>query len=139
MSAIDLAARDLDEAVRVYKEARASLAEQFAAGKLIGAAESLLEAMGYDSEPEPPLPGGITLVRAVSTCWSCPSQWDATSADGTVYYLRYRFGIGSMRRGGPGGPEVASFDTGDPLDGTISIEEFARRAGVRLALPGSRP
>jgi len=87
----------------------------------------------------------ITLVRAVQTCMACPSQWDAWDADGNYYYLRYRSGHGSIRRyrteNWPDSiesefiAEVADFTYGHPLDGHITLEEFAYLAGVTLA-PG---
>jgi len=87
----------------------------------------------------------VTLVRAVQTCMACPSQWDAWDGDGNYYYLRYRSGHGSIRRYLTENwtdsieseliAEIADFSYGHPLDGFISLEEFACLAGVTLA-PG---
>lgn len=77
-----------------------------------------------DGEPR------ITLTRAVQTCYACPSQWDAWDADENYYYLRYRWGVGTVERDHR---VIAEFDTGDSLDGSIDLAEFARRAGLRLA------
>jgi hypothetical protein len=85
------------------------------------------------------------IVRAVQTCDACPSQWDAWDAEGAYWYLRYRFGQGTARqagaeggstgRDGEGEPgRVLSFRHGDPLDGSISLEEFCVHAGLRLEL-----
>jgi hypothetical protein len=88
----------------------------------------------------------ITLVRATRTSWACPSQWDAWDAEGNYYYLRFRHGCGSVTRyadenwvsgsyedavGSRTG--IASFEHGDPLDGSIELDEFARLAGIELA------
>ncbi len=80
----------------------------------------------------------ITIVRAVQTCYACPSQWDAWDADGNEYYLRYRWGGGEVHPVGSDGIDwtvtLAEFDTGDLLDGSIDLEEFASQAGMLLAL-----
>jgi hypothetical protein len=100
----------------------------------------------------------ITLVRAVRTALACPSQWDAWDADGNYYYLRFRHGYGEMRQyksedwveapsvevdetqpgwGIRANSEyvrtVATFEYGHPLDGFITLEDFALLAGVTLA------
>lgn len=101
----------------------------------------------------------IVLIRTVQTAIACPSQWDAWDADGNYYYLRYRHGYGEMRqyqdenwvdapwkddidKSVPGWGiyantayvrTVAVFEHGDPLDGVISLEEFAEKAGIGLA------
>lgn len=97
----------------------------------------------------------ITIVRAVQTCTACPSQWDAWDADGNYYYLRYRHGHGEVTQfrdedwwkakdwGGysdnPGFiGQVAQFSHGDPLDGLIELDEFARLAGMLLELQEER-
>jgi hypothetical protein len=87
----------------------------------------------------------VTLVRAVQTCMACPSQWDAWDADGNYYYLRYRSGHGEIRRyrtedwldstDDEYEATVGTFDYGHPLDGTLSLAEFADLAGITLA-PG---
>jgi hypothetical protein len=83
------------------------------------------------------------LVRIVQTCCACPSQWDAWDAAGQYYYLRYRCGRGTVETAASeedyedqktAAPVlVANFNHGDPLDGEISLAEFLRRAGMRLA------
>ncbi len=77
----------------------------------------------------------VTIVRAVRTCWVCPSQWSAWDADGNYWYLRYRWGTGSAVTPSPGNPDTyLTFDTGDSLDGYIELDEFCRKAGLILAL-----
>jgi hypothetical protein len=101
----------------------------------------------------------ITLVKAVQTAIACPSQWDAWDAHGNYYYLRYRHGYGEMRQytdddwvGAPSRDdvpedtpgwiylantkylgEIAHFEYGHPLDGSITLEKFAELAGIALA------
>jgi hypothetical protein len=85
----------------------------------------------------------VRIVRAVQTSIACPSQWDAWDADGNYYYLRYRNGRGQVRQyrsadWADGGSSdlvavVADFEYGHPLDGSISLEDFARLAGLELA------
>lgn len=84
----------------------------------------------------------ITLARVVRTCAACPSQWNAWTTSGQYLYLRYRSGIGTvdaydtedsstwMRI--PDG-SVARFDTGDRLDGEMSLVEFCERTDLELA------
>src|SRR5277367_32208 len=99
----------------------------------------------------------IRLARAIQTSWACPSQWDAWDTDGNYYYLRFRHGWGEMIHFQTenwldakypedtdltfstvytANPEfighVAEFEHGDPLDGSIELDEFATLAGVEL-------
>lgn len=84
----------------------------------------------------------IKIARVIQTGWACPSQWDAWDTrdkDHDYYYLRFRHGCGSVTRYPADdvstGREtlVAEFFTDDPLDGVISLKEFAERAGIELA------
>jgi len=61
----------------------------------------------------------ITLVRLEQTCSTCPSQWDAWDADGTYYYIRYRWGCLTVERGEVWGELIYDGCTGDPLDGSM--------------------
>lgn len=84
--------------------------------------------------------------RTEQTCYGCPSQWDAWDADGNQYYLRFRWGVGtiSLRARMVGGEleyldrgeEIASFATGDSLAGVISLEEFLDRTTAAITIPG---
>lgn len=74
----------------------------------------------------------LTITRAVETCAACPSQWDAWDQDGRYYYLRYRFGRGTVQAGGADGPVVAEFGE-NSMDGCIELEEFCAEAGITLA------
>lgn len=88
----------------------------------------------------------IVIVKAIETSTACPSQWDAWDDQGRYWYLRYRYGHGTAKRitAGPDWPEtwqpgdepeeVLSFDYGHPLDGSISLEDFAEKAGLTLRL-----
>ena len=86
-----------------------------------------------------------------------PSQWDAWDASGRFYYLRYRGGCGYIQsaetqeawdsrldnmkwdeqaKAWVGDDPVtleADFEHGDPLDGHITLAEFAEHAGITLA------
>lgn len=85
----------------------------------------------------------LTLSRIVQTCLACPSQWDAWDAEGNYYYLKYRYGHGQVRHYQTEDwvesaldqliAVVADFRHGHPLDGIISLEEFAERAGIAVA------
>ncbi len=83
----------------------------------------------------------IRIVRAVQTCWACPSQWDAWTADGEYLYLRFRHGHGTARWYAGGYPNnvnesrlVGEFTDPDPYAGSIDLDEFCRRAGLALEL-----
>ncbi len=84
----------------------------------------------------------LTLARVVETCAAVPSQWNAWTVDGQYLYLRYRSGIGTVDAYGTEDSEqwtripdgaVAYFDTGDRLDGEMTLPEFCQRAGLHLA------
>jgi hypothetical protein len=82
----------------------------------------------------------VRLVRATQTSVACPSQWDAYDEDGNYWYLRYRHGLGAAYRFlGPDWEYYSQaideyrFAHGHDLDGYITLEEFALRAGFGLA------
>lgn len=103
----------------------------------------------------------ITIVRAVQTSLACPAQWDLWDADGNYYYARFRSGYGSLTQyqdenwtEAPWKPDeeidktvpgwgrrantafiadIAGFEHGDDLAGSISLEGFAELAGITLA------
>ncbi|MGW4303620.1 hypothetical protein [Streptomyces sp. NPDC004376] len=91
---------------------------------------------------------GRHLVRVVQTCSAYPSQWDAWTADGRYFYLRYRQGEGcvewhpdpdfddsleSWNEGRSG--LLIEWDDGTG-SGAISLENFLAAAGLALA-PGA--
>ncbi|MFF7550924.1 hypothetical protein ACFZCU_46080 [Streptomyces canus] len=83
------------------------------------------------------------LARVVCTCPSVPAQWDAWDTNGRYYYLRYRFGRGTVDDYDNSNPDTwdvipdgytASFrDENEPLKGEIELDEFLHRAGLQLA------
>lgn len=87
----------------------------------------------------------IEIVKAICTCAACPSQWDAWDADGTYYYLRYRWGRGTVQIPDTGRPDygewktlqdMIAFDvskTEGPYAGLISLSEFCQLAGITLS------
>ncbi len=84
-----------------------------------------------------------TIVKAVQTCLSCPSQWDAWTDTGQYLYLRFRHGVGSVEE--QPGPDVSTWGDETPAvlfghpdrDGDISLAEFAERANLKLKLEAS--
>lgn len=87
----------------------------------------------------------MRLVSATQTSFACPSQWDAFDEDGNYWYLRYRYGTGEARCYGKtksfdelsdeqwrNPTQVLSFAHGHLLDGSITLDEFALRAGIGL-------
>jgi hypothetical protein len=87
----------------------------------------------------------ITITRAICTCCSVPSQWDAWTVDGQYLYLRYRFGHGTVDDYDsqdsdtwdrvPEG-NLACFGDCYPrrgFDGEIELADFCERAGLVLA------
>lgn len=84
----------------------------------------------------------LVIVRAVQTCPSNPSQWDAWDDSGQFWYLRYRFARGTAER--QPSPDVDGWTRKDPeiefetdygqYDGEMYLEEFAERAGIELRL-----
>lgn len=85
----------------------------------------------------------LTLVRIIQTCIACPAQWDAWDAEGNYYYLKYRGGHGQVRQYETADwveaaedelvRIVADFRYGHPLDGSLSLEDFAELAGIAIA------
>jgi len=81
-----------------------------------------------------------TIVKAVQTCYACPSQWDAWTDQGQYLYLRFRHGVGTVEA--QPSPDVHSWTndedviefTHEKLDGVISLAEFAARANIKLNL-----
>ena len=85
----------------------------------------------------------VIIVKAVRTCISCPSQWDAWDLDGNYWYLRYRSGRGSAER--QPGPDLRTWTDREPnirfeipedmpYGGSIDLPDFCERAGLNLAL-----
>jgi hypothetical protein len=76
----------------------------------------------------------VRLVRVVQTCSRPASEWSAWDVHDNQYYLRYQYGYGivTVESDSPRPLMIASFRTGGNLDGTISLEEFARQAGVLI-------
>lgn len=79
------------------------------------------------------------IVKAVQTCWACPSQWDAYTDRGEYLYLRFRHGYGSATWYAGGYPNnvqesrlVGEFTDPDPYAGSIGLAEFCQRAGLVL-------
>jgi hypothetical protein len=82
------------------------------------------------------------LARVIRTCIAVPSQWNAWITQGQYLYLRYRSGIGTVDAYDthdshrwtrvPDGA-VARFDTGDRLDGEMTLTAFCEHTGLRLA------
>ena len=72
-----------------------------------------------------------TLGRVKQTCWVCPSQWDAWTVSGEYLYLRYRWGTGTVDDDNHN--ELIRFETGEPWDGAMDLDEFLTRSGLRLA------
>lgn len=80
---------------------------------------------------------GDPVVRTVQTCWGCPSQWDAWTASGRYFYLRYRYGQGSVSahtsETDSGTQTIAFFNYGHEMDGIITLAQFAGLAGLVVA------
>lgn len=88
----------------------------------------------------------ITLARVVCTLSCVPTQWDAWDTEGRYYYLRYRFGRGTVDTYDdpdsdtwtviPYGHTAEFRDEDDPWGGDIELDEFLERAGMML-MPGA--
>lgn len=89
----------------------------------------------------------IELVKVVQTGLACPAQWDAWDTEGQYYYLRYRFGHGTVDMQ-PGPMDEVGADAWS-LKGTVSafrtsdddsydeigLSDFVALAGLTLS-PG---
>lgn len=90
------------------------------------------------AEPVRPV-GHWTIVRAVQTCFACPSQWDAWTDTGDYLYLRFRYGCGTVTHypdssHNTSGTHISDFEHGGDLAGSITLEEFCAYAGLTLRL-----
>lgn len=83
----------------------------------------------------PPLPPRA-FVRVKMLTNACPSQWYAWDELDAQYYLRYRWGRGTVEAVITPEHEhllVRDFKHGDELDGVISLDDFARLAGIDVS------
>jgi len=81
----------------------------------------------------------MRIVKAIQTCYACPSAWDAWTDEGQYLYLRYRYSHGTAtiydnEISNESKGRIADFVVGEPLDGCITLEEFCIRAGLELDL-----
>lgn len=82
----------------------------------------------------------LCLVRIEQITAAAPSQWWAWDADGNKYYLRYRFGKGTITQLVHGAdlmyedPVIRRFRHGDGMDSYITLDEFAAHAKVDVSL-----
>jgi hypothetical protein len=64
--------------------------------------------------------------RITKTCGACPAQWEIEMKDGSIIYVRYRWGRLGIGRGKNLHEAVNNrtyiVDIGDPLDGTLDEE-----------------
>lgn len=83
----------------------------------------------------PPPPLGLRLRGLVQTCGACPSQWDAVTTRGDVLYIRYRWGLLTVREDRVDGRGATRWrrDYRDPYHGVMETEEMLRETGMTLA------
>ena len=87
---------------------------------------------------------GIKYIKR--TCESCPSQWEAKLMDGRMLYIRYRWGILSIRASlkktdnimdAVDGKEILGKKLGAGFDGYLddnAMKQYLRTALERLAI-----
>jgi hypothetical protein len=80
--------------------------------------------------------GTVNLTSLVQTCFACPSQWHAWDADGTYYYIRYRWGFLSVDKGDVMGEPIFGEQVGDDLDGSMDAFTMLKHTGMTLAQLG---
>lgn len=84
----------------------------------------------------------MEIIKVNRTCSACPSQWELTLKDGRMIYVRYRWGMLSIRISpdpttdigdAVGGEELIHEQLGDDLDGCIEYHEigqYLKKAGI---------
>lgn len=72
----------------------------------------------------------MTFVKLIDHETSCPSQWDAWDADGTYYYIRYRWGRLTVAMGEVLGDLVFDAQVGGQWDGTMTTDEMLKITGA---------
>lgn len=76
----------------------------------------------------------VTLVHLEQTCEACPSQWDGWDAEGTYYYIRYRWGHLSVQNLPCAlNTYVYREQHGNDLDGFMTTEDMLRHTGLTYA------
>jgi hypothetical protein len=68
----------------------------------------------------------MRVIKLTRTSDACPTQWDAVTDDGSVLYLRYRWGWLTVEKKQPGGrfAQVFSKSYGGGLDGSMTFEQL---------------
>jgi len=74
----------------------------------------------------------IKITKVIRTCWACPSQWELVDNEGYPYYIRFRYGFLSVRKGKKNkdiltaieGKEVFSYNFGGVFSGYMEYEHL---------------
>ena len=72
------------------------------------------------------------------TSCACPAQWEGEFEDGTPFFIRYRWGYLSIRKGVKGdgvdsaieGEEIFWEKCGNKLDGLIGLKKVLKLSGI---------
>jgi hypothetical protein len=74
----------------------------------------------------------MKLRSLIQTCEAFPSQWDGVLEDGRAVYIRYRWGLLTVRvnPNTPEETELYGHYHGDHLDGEIEEAEMLRLTGL---------
>lgn len=81
-------------------------------------------------------PPGVRVVKAVQTCFWCPTAWQARGDGGERLYLHYRYHVGMVHLEPPDADNLllARFRRLEGEAGLIGLDEFCLLAGLELAL-----
>lgn len=71
----------------------------------------------------------LTVTKFDLQCGACPTAWDVYTSDGKEWYVRYRWGMLSVRPQHPSGERIFEKKIGDHLDGYL--EEETMRVELR--------
>jgi hypothetical protein len=78
------------------------------------------------------------------TCAACPAQWEGLTDDDRIVYIRFRWGILSVRIGSPGdksefagmrGKEILHKQLGDEYLGFLEYEDLVKATSGIIQFP----
>lgn len=87
----------------------------------------------------------VVLTQIEMTCNGCPSQWEATDAEGNDYYVRFRWGCLRVVRNGVCGPPIDEGEViyneqvSDEYDGIMDTPTMLEHTGMTVAVGRDRP
>jgi hypothetical protein len=86
----------------------------------------------------------LVMKEIEQTCAACPAQWEGLTADDRIVYIRFRWGILSVRIGSPGdksefagvrGKEILRKQLGDEYLGFLEYDDLVKATSGIIQFP----